>query len=147
MLVSQSSKDKLVSQTQSHLSALKAFTTDVTLDLKQKTVVYVKESAASNLVRGLEITESEIANHYLDGQKYGLAGSTGSALVVRIIFALLKTNTSFSRSVVPIQEILTIEEIVSYRFGVKVLYLFSCSLSCRTIVLVPSSNSSLLSLS
>jgi hypothetical protein len=77
MLLSQPSAEKLITETKSQLIALKALTTEATLDLTNKTIEYVKDSA-TNLVRGLEISESEIANHYLDGQKYGLAGSDGS---------------------------------------------------------------------
>lgn len=67
-----------------HLTTLKNYTTTLTNETlthlhktTNKTMTRIQDTTIS-LISGLEISESEIANHYLDGLKYGLAGSNGT---------------------------------------------------------------------
>jgi hypothetical protein len=67
-----------------HLTTLKNYTTqamtqiqDTSITVANKTITKIQETTTS-MISGLEISESEIANHYLDGSKYGIAGTNGT---------------------------------------------------------------------
>lgn len=69
--------ETLITQTKAQYANIQNITnkaSEISIDMKNIAITTIQQHT------GLDITTSEIANHYLDGLKYGLAGTSGSCL-------------------------------------------------------------------